>query len=239
MKAIDVKGVEIVYRSVKSNYLLNKNKNKQINAKDFKALKGVDLSIEQGKIIGLVGKNGSGKSTLLRTIAGIFNPDKGSIDLHNNTISLLAIGVGFKKTLTGYENIFLSGLLLGFSKQFIEEKVDDIIEFSELGDFIHRPVSSYSSGMYSKLAFSITSTLETDIILIDEVFSVGDANFKKKSYDRMLSLINDHSKTIVIVSHNLKTLEKLCNEVYWIHEGLVKEQGDPATVIKNYLEFIG
>lgn len=237
MNAIDVKNVQLTYKFKESSSLLKKGNDKK-KKKDHHALKGIDMTIENGKIIGLIGKNGSGKSTLLRTIAGIFNPDEGEIDLHGNSISLLAIGVGFKKELSGYDNIFLSGLLLGFSKKSIQEKLDEIIEFSELGDFIYRPVSSYSSGMYSKLAFSITSTLETDIMLIDEVFSVGDAKFKKKSYEKMLSLINDNNKTIVIVSHSLKTLKELCDEVYWIHEGEVRESGNPDTVIDHYEEFM-
>lgn len=204
----------------------------------FEALKGVSFEVEKGKILGIVGKNGSGKSTLLRSIAGIFSPDTGSIDLHGNTISLLSIGVGFQPALTGYENIFLSGMLLGFSEEQVKEKLDDIIEFSELGDFIYSPVKTYSSGMYSKLAFSITAILETDIMLIDEVLSVGDIQFKAKSYAKMKELIDDENRTVVIVSHSTATLRELCDEILWLHEGNIKMQGDCDEVLDKYQEFM-
>ena len=156
----------------------------------------------------------------------------------DNSISLLSIGVGFQKQLTGYENIYLSGMLLGYTKEEIDSKVKDIIEFSELGEFINRPVRSYSSGMYSKLAFSITAILETDIILIDEVLSVGDIHFKEKSYNKMKELISDSNRTVVIVSHSSKTIEELCDKVIWLHEGLIKEEGNPKKIMAKYEEFM-
>ena len=237
--AITVKDLHISYRSLKG-FSIKKSllKFKMNKAEVFEAVKGVSFEVEHGKILGIIGKNGSGKSTLLRSIAGIFSPDKGSINLHGNTISLLSIGVGFQNKLTGYENIFLSGMLLGFSQEEIKSRIDEIIEFSELGDFIYKPVSSYSSGMYSKLAFSITAILETDIILIDEVFSVGDVKFKKKSYEKMKELISDENRTVVIVSHSLGTLKKLCDQVLWLHDGKVKKIGDPEMVISAYEEFM-
>ena len=204
----------------------------------MKAVKGVTFNVEKGKILGIIGKNGSGKSTLLRSIAGIFSADSGSINLYGNSVSLLSIGVGFQKKLSGYENIFLSGMLLGFSENEIKEKIDSIIEFSELKDFIYKPVSTYSSGMYSKLAFSITAILETDIMLIDEVLSVGDVKFKEKSYNKMKELINDDNRTVVIVSHSLGTLKELCNEILWLHEGKIKEIGNPKEVIAHYEAFM-
>ena len=140
----------------------------------------MSFNVPKGNILGIVGKNGSGKSTMLNAIAGIFAPDSGTIDLKGNSVSLLSIGVGFQRELTGRENIILSGMLLGFSEKAVRERMEEIIEFSELGKFIDAPVRTYSSGMYSKLAFSITAILETDIMLIDEVLSVGDARFKKK-----------------------------------------------------------
>lgn len=139
--------------------------------------------------MGIIGKNGSGKSTLLRALAGIFSADEGTIDLHGHSVSLLSIGVGFQKKLSGRENILLSGILLGFTETQVREKMDEIIAFSELGDFIDLPVKTYSSGMYSKLAFSITAILETEIMLVDEVLSVGDAKFKKKSFKKIHNLI--------------------------------------------------
>jgi len=189
--AITVKDLKISYRTIKK-FSLRKTLFKPSKSKVeyFEAVKGVSFNIEQGKIVGIVGKNGSGKSTILRAIAGIFSADSGTIDLHGNTVSLLSIGVGFQPKLTGYENIFLSGMLLGFSEEQVKEKVDEIIAFSELGKFIHKPVRTYSSGMHSKLAFSITAILETPIVLIDEVFSVGDMKFKEKSYNKMKELIS-------------------------------------------------
>ncbi|MBE6010222.1 MAG: ABC transporter ATP-binding protein [Lachnospiraceae bacterium] len=204
----------------------------------FEALKGVSFELEKGEILGIIGKNGSGKSTMLRALAGIFSPDEGSIDLHGHGVSLLAIGVGFKGDLTGRENIFLSGMLLGFTKEYIEEKLDEIIEFAELGDFIEYPVRTYSSGMHSKLAFSITAILEADIMLIDEVLSVGDERFRKKSYEKMKSLISNKDRTVVIVSHSIPTLQELCTKVMWLHEGEVKEIGDPKEVLEHYREFM-
>ena len=237
--AITVKDLHISYRTLKG-FSIKKSllKLKMSKAEVFEAVKGVSFQVEKGKILGIIGKNGSGKSTLLRSIAGIFSADSGTIDLHGNSVSLLSIGVGFQNKLTGYENIFLSGMLLGFSEQQIKEKINDIIEFSELGKFIYKPVSCYSSGMYSKLAFSITAILETDIMLIDEVFSVGDIKFKKKSYNKMKELISDENRTVLIVSHSLGTLKELCNEVLWLHDGKIKQIGSPEEVIVAYEEFM-
>ena len=236
--AISVNDLHVYYRDMNRFSLKKGGLKSRGSGKIFKAVKGVTFEVPKGQILGICGKNGSGKSTLLRAISGIFSADKGSINLHGNSISLLSIGVGFQKQLTGYENIFLSGMLLGYSKEQIEEKVKDIIEFSELGDFIYRPVRSYSSGMYSKLAFSITAILETDIMLIDEVLSVGDIHFKEKSYNKMKELISDDNRTVVIVSHNSKTIIELCDKVIWLHDGLIKDQGDPETIMNEYEEFM-
>ena len=201
--AIEVKDLKITYKCVKSlslrKSLFHLKKSKM---EVYEALKGISFEVKKGEILGIVGKNGSGKSTLLRAIAGIFSADSGSIELESDSVSLLAIGVGFQKQLSGRENIMLSGMLLGFSEQQVRDKMDEIIEFAGLGKFIDMPVKTYSSGMYSKLAFSITAVLETDIMLIDEVLSVGDAKFKKKSYKKMKELIMDESRTVVIVSES-------------------------------------
>ena len=209
-----------------------------LNDKVFHAVKNISFEIPKGQIVGICGKNGSGKSTLLRAIAGIFSADRGEIDLHDNSISLLSIGVGFQKKLSGYENIFLSGLLLGFTEAQIKEKLEEIIEFSELGAFIHKPVNSYSSGMYSKLAFAITAILETDIMLIDEVLSVGDIHFKQKSYNKMKELISDENRTVIIVSHSSNTLRTLCDRVIWINEGVMMGDGDANEIVDKYEEFM-
>lgn len=237
--AITVKDLKLRYKclnrmSIKKSLLSIK----KTKVETFEALRGVSFEIPKGEILGIVGKNGSGKSTLLKTLAGIFAPDEGSIDLHGYSISLLAIGVGFQKRLSGRENILLSGLLLGFTEEQIREKMDEIINFAELGDFIDRPVKTYSSGMYSKLAFSITAVLNTDIMLIDEVLSVGDSKFKKKSFKKMQELIQDKNRTVVIVSHSTETLKKLCTSILWIHEGEVKMQGPTDEVLDIYEEFM-
>ena len=238
-KAISVKNLWVVYRSLKSvsskRALFTFGKNK---LDIFEAVKDVSFDIEEGQVVGLVGRNGSGKSTLLRAIAGIFSADKGNINLYGKTVSLLSIGVGFKTNLSGRENIFLSGLLMGFKKSEIQEKLDSIIEFSELGEFIDKPVKTYSSGMYSKLAFSITAIMETDIMLIDEVLSVGDEKFKKKSYEKIKELISDKTRTVIIVSHSMDTLQKLCDHIIWLNNGVLMKQGKTADVLPEYKEFM-
>ena len=237
--AIEVKDLKITYKCVKSlslrKSLFHLKKSKM---EVYEALKGISFEVKKGEILGIVGKNGSGKSTLLRAIAGIFSADSGSIELESDSVSLLSIGVGFQKQLSGRENIILSGMLLGFSEQQVRDKMDEIIEFAGLGKFIDMPVKTYSSGMYSKLAFSITAVLETDIMLIDEVLSVGDAKFKKKSYKKMKELIMDENRTVVIVSHSTETLEKLCTSLLWLHEGEVRMQGDTKTVLEAYNDFM-
>ena len=238
--AITVKDVKIRYRFLKKISLIKSmfSLKKFAKTEYFEAVKGISFEVKKGQILGIVGKNGSGKSTMLKAIAGIFSADEGYIDLHGNTVSLLSIGVGFKNALTGRENIYLSGMLLGFDKEKIDEKVDEIIEFSELGQFIDRPVKTYSSGMYSKLAFSITAILETEIMLIDEVLSVGDAKFKKKSYEKMKSLIDDKDRTVIIVSHSTDTLKNLFDNILWIHDGEMKMYGTTAEVLPKYDEFM-
>lgn len=239
-KAISVSDVKIRYRCFKKVSLLKTilAPHKYKKTELFEAVKGVTFDVPKGQILGIVGKNGSGKSTLLRAIAGIFSPDDGTIDLHGHSVSLLSIGVGFQNKLSGRENIYLSGMLLGFTKEQIDEKLDEIIEFSELGDFIDRPVKTYSSGMYSKLAFAITAILETEIMLIDEVLSVGDVKFKKKSYEKMKSLITNKDRTVVIVSHSSETLRQLCDTILWLHEGEIKMQGSCEDVLPKYEEFM-
>ncbi|HJC36231.1 MAG TPA: ATP-binding cassette domain-containing protein [Candidatus Merdibacter merdavium] len=236
--AIEVKDVHVRYRSMKS-FSLRKSLGQIRQRRDsYEALRGVSFTVPKGKIIGIIGKNGSGKSTLLKTIAGVFSPDEGTIDTFGNRLSLLAIGIGFQTTLSGYENIFLSGLLLGFTEKEIRARLPEIIEFSELGDFIYKPVQTYSSGMHSKLAFSITAFLDTEIILIDEVLSVGDMSFREKSYAKMKEIISNKDKTVMIVSHSNASILELCDDVLWIHDGLVKEYGPAAEVVENYEGFM-
>ena len=236
--AITVDNLHITYRGLKKTSIRASWKNFGNKIELFQALKGVSFEVEEGKILGIIGTNGAGKSTMLRAIAGIFSPDKGKIDLHGNTISLLSIGVGFNKKLTGKENIYLSGMLLGFSEEEIKSKEEEIIKFADIGSFIDKPVKTYSSGMYSKLAFAITAILETDIMLIDEVLSVGDAKFKEKSYNKMKELISDDHRTVLIVSHSLGTINELCNEVLWLNEGEVVMKGKPSDILPKYEKFM-
>ncbi len=236
--AVTVKDLHISYRGLKKTSIRASWKHFGDKVEVFEALKGVSFEIEEGKILGIIGQNGAGKSTMLRAIAGIFSPDKGSINLHGRSISLLSIGVGFNKKLTGKENIYLSGMLLGFSEEEIAAKEKEIIDFADIGDFIKKPVKTYSSGMYSKLAFAITAILETDIMLIDEVLSVGDAKFKEKSYNKMKELISDTHRTVIIVSHSLGTISELCDEVIWLEKGEVVMKGSAEEVIPKYQEFM-
>ena len=237
--AIEVKDVRINYKLMKK-FSIQRNllKRDAEKAEEFEAVRGISFEVEKGEILGIIGRNGSGKSTLLRAIAGVFAPNEGSIDLKGNSVSLLSLGVGFKDTLTGRDNIYLSGMLLGFTKGQVKEKEEEIIGFAELGDFIDMPVRTYSSGMYSKLAFAITSNLETDIILVDEVLSVGDERFQKKSLEKMEKLINDKDRTVIIVSHSIETLGGLCDRVLWMNDGEIMEIGETAKVLDEYQKFM-
>ena len=237
--AIEVKDLVISYQNLKKTSIKKTLLHLKRQKPDrFVAVKGISFYVREGEILGIIGKNGSGKSTTLNALAGIFSPDSGSIDLNGHSISLLSIGVGFIREMTGRENITLSGMLLGFTEEQVKAKEQEIIDFAEIGEFIDMPVRTYPSGMYSKLAFSITAILETDIMLIDEVLSVGDQKFKKKSYEKMKSLISNKDRTVVIVSHSIETLKQLCDTVMWMHEGQIKRIGDPDEVLDEYVAFM-
>ena len=237
--AIEVKDLVISYQNLKKTSIKKTLLHLKRQKPDrFVAVKGISFYVREGEILGIIGKNGSGKSTTLNALAGILSPDSGSIDLNGHSISLLSIGVGFIREMTGRENITLSGMLLGFTEEQVKAKEQEIIDFAEIGEFIDMPVRTYSSGMYSKLAFSITAILETDIMLIDEVLSVGDQKFKKKSYEKMKSLISNKDRTVVIVSHSIETLKQLCDTVMWMHEGQIKRIGDPDEVLDEYVAFM-
>ena len=237
--AIDITDLVISYQNLKKTSIKKSLLHfRHRTAERFVAVKGISFYVRQGEILGIIGKNGSGKSTTLNALAGIFSPDSGTIDLHGHSISLLSIGVGFQREMTGRENIILSGMLLGFSEEEVRAKEEEIVEFAELGDFIDMPVRTYSSGMYSKLTFAITAMLETDILLVDEVLSVGDEHFRKKSFAKMQELILDDNRTVLIVSHDIGTLRKLCTRVMWMHDGLIKEIGETDPVLDRYQEFM-
>lgn len=236
--AIKVNDVYLSYYTRKGISVKNIFRKRDTSQDAFQALKGISFELSRGKILGIVGKNGSGKSTLLRAIGGIFSVDSGSIELFDNKVSLLSIGVGFNNLLTGRENVVLSGMLMGFTREQITAKMDRIVEFAEIGEFIDKPVGTYSSGMYSKLAFSVATELNTDILLIDEVLSVGDEKFSVKSYYRTKELIQNRTHTVVIVSHNLTILEELCDEILWIHDGEIKMIGESSGILKEYKTFM-
>ena len=241
---ITLKDVVIKYKNINSigyrTFLkrLFKKGDVQKTKNIFTAVNGVSFQMYKGETVGIVGANGSGKSTLLRAIAGIYGIDDGIIRINCERISLLALGVGCQTRLSGRTNIYLSGYAMGFSKQEIEEKIDDIIEFSELGDFINKPVKTYSSGMYSKLAFSISAMLSTDVMLIDEVLSVGDIRFQKKSSKKILSMINDSERSVIIVSQSVSRLKEICNKVLWLNNSRQMMFGDANEVLDAYDKFM-
>lgn len=236
--ALEVNHVSIDYRNLMHMSMHQSLLQKGIKRTDIiRAVDDISFSVQKGKILGIVGRNGSGKTTLLRSIAGIFRPDEGYIDTKGNRVSLMAIGIGFNPNNTGRENILKSGMLLGCDLDYVKERMDEIIEFSELGDFIERPVRTYSSGMYSKLSFAVTAILDTDIMLVDEVLSVGDEHFRKKSYKRMEELMMSN-RTVLIVSHATDTLKKFCDEILWINDGKFMKLGPTEEVLEQYDEFM-
>lgn len=200
------------------------------------ALEDVSLEIYRSETLGVIGRNGVGKSTLLRLLAGIINPDKGTIhfDTHCHT-SLLSLQVGFIPQLTGRENAVLSGMLLGMHRKDIEARMDDIISFSELGDFIDQPIGAYSTGMRARLGFSVAFQVDPDLLLFDEALGVGDAEFREKSACAMRQKIRSN-RTVVLVSHNSQTIRNLCDRAVWIDKGSTRLVGDPDTVLAAYTE---
>ncbi len=234
--ALRVENLEIVYMPYHNMRIRNLLGRKEAKLMPIHAIKGLTFSVEKGEILGIVGRNGSGKTTLLRAIAGVFSPDGGSIDLCGNRVSLMALGVGFDPELSGRENIVLSGMMLGFSRREVKEGMENIIAFSELHDFIDYPVRTYSSGMYARLAFSITTFLSTDIMLIDEVLSVGDISFQEKSRRKMKELIEERRHTVLMVSHDINMLKRISDRVLWLEGGRLKEIGEKIHILNAYWE---
>jgi len=204
----------------------------------FAALKGVSFQVEEGKTLSIIGENGSGKSTLLKILAGISKPTAGTITTRGRISALIELGAGFHPEISGRENIFINGIILGLTKKKIHERIDKIVEFAELEDFIDNPVKSYSSGMYMRLGFSIAINVDPDILLIDEVLAVGDASFVPKCIDK-INEFKRKGKTIIFVSHDLSTVDRISDEVIWLKEGNIEMQGYPKRVIDAYLEYIG
>lgn len=216
---------------------LFKTLKKNIKYNDYYALKNVSFDVQKGDRVAILGLNGAGKSTLLKVIAGVYHPTEGTVVKKGKIIPLLELGAGFEKQYTGRENIFLYGAFLGYSKEFIESKIDEIIEFSELGKFIDMPIMNYSSGMRARLGFSIATIVQPEIIILDEVLSVGDARFKEKSEKKILSLMKD-DVTVLFVSHNIRQVKNICNKAVIIDKGTLVAQGDVDEVCAVYQKML-
>lgn len=206
---------------------------RKLQYEEFRALHGVSFEIKKGEVVGIVGNNGAGKSTLLKVISGILKPTEGKVTLGGNVVPMLELGSGFDFDLTGRENVFLNGAILGYSESFLKEKYDEIVAFSELGEFIDIPVRNYSSGMVMRLAFSIASQVSPDILIVDEILAVGDAAFQEKSYARMTELMS-HGTTVLLVSHNIDQIRRLCDRVIWLDHGRVVDEGDTNRICDLY-----
>ena len=209
------------------------------NKKEYREiLNNINLDIEKGETVALIGTNGSGKSTLLKLMTKIIYPNKGKVITKGKLTSLLELGAGFHPDFTGRENIYFNASIFGLTRKQIDDRLEQIIEFSELGDLIDTPVRTYSSGMYMRLAFSVAINVDADILLIDEILAVGDQHFQDKCFDKLMELKNS-DKTIVIVSHSLDSVKKLCNRAIWIYEGKVRMDGEVSEVIDEYLKICG
>ena len=207
---------------------------KRSHYEDRWVLKGISFSVKKGEAIGLIGHNGCGKSTTLKLLTKIMYPDSGTIEMCGRVSSLIELGAGFHPDMSGRENIYTNASIFGLTKKEIDNRLDDIIEFSELEEFIDNPVRTYSSGMYMRLAFSVAINVSANILLIDEILAVGDANFQKKCFDKLRE-IKAEGTTIVIVSHALEQIEQICETSYWIEDGFIKESGTPKYVHEHYL----
>lgn len=207
-------------------------KNK-LSYKEFWVLNNINFEIYDGEVVGIIGRNGSGKSTILKIISGILKPTRGNVEVNGNVVPMLELGSGFDHELTGRENIYLNGSILGYSEEFINSKIDEIIEFSEIGEFINEPIRNYSSGMLMRLAFSIATVVNPEILIVDEILAVGDENFQQKSKKRMLELMAGGT-TVLFVSHNLEEIRKMCDRVVWLDKGSIRMIGKSDEVCDSY-----
>jgi ABC-2 type transport system ATP-binding protein/lipopolysaccharide transport system ATP-binding protein len=205
----------------------------KLQYQDFTALQNISFSVYPGQTLGLIGRNGAGKSTLLKVISGILKPTEGSVTCRGNIVPMLELGSGFDFDLTGRENIFLNGAILGYQEDFLKEKYQEIVDFSELGDFIHSPIRNYSSGMLARLAFSVATVVNPEILIVDEILSVGDAAFQEKSHARMLELMGGGT-TVLFVSHNLSQIQEMCSQVLWLDHGHIRDFGDTIQICNEY-----
>jgi ABC-type polysaccharide/polyol phosphate transport system ATPase subunit len=240
--AIKVSNVHVTYRTslqkvptLKSAIVRLGRRERMV--REVKALQGVSFDVPHGKVTGVIGANGAGKSTLMRTVAGILAPSAGRIEVNGRVSTLLALGVGFNASLSGRENVTLGGLAGGLSRAQIKEKYEEIAAFAELEDFMDMPMRTYSSGMYSRLAFAVAVHMDPDILIIDEALSAGDAHFKQKAADKMNELVA-RASTMLLVSHALGTIKEMCDEAIWLHKGKLIRRGEPGEIIEAYTKFL-
>jgi ABC-type polysaccharide/polyol phosphate transport system ATPase subunit len=244
--AIRIKDVKVDYRTIvnpRANTLRHTvtnlgRKSKDRKARVINAVKGVTLDVPHGTVLGIIGANGAGKSTLMRAIAGILPPSSGEIVVNGRISTLLALGVGFNGQLSGRDNVVLGSLAAGLSRRQVDERFEQITRWAELEHAIDLPMKAYSSGMYGRLAFAVSTHLDPDVLLIDEALSTGDAHFRRKSYDKMQELVAQ-ARTIVIVSHGLAAIKEMCDDCVWMHQGEIVRHGEPDEVTDEYLEFQG
>lgn len=235
---VEMKGISMRYRTYQSRRRsLRESVFQTLLGRDARvdvwALRDVDLTIRKGESLGIVGRNGAGKSTLCLLLAGLMEPTKGEVDVDGKVSALLSLGAGFQRDLTGRDNILLNGVLLGHRYDEIQEKLDDIVAFSELGEHIERPVRTYSSGMRARLAFSIAASIQPEILILDELLGVGDHAFKEKSAARLQELVEE-SKALILVSHSMSSIRSLCSRVIWLHKGRIVADGPTEEVLKQY-----
>lgn len=237
-KIIEVKNVSMGYRvdrskvSTLKEWAVSKLK-RQLNYEMFWALSDVSFDVERGDVVGIIGRNGAGKSTILKLISGLFKPTDGTIITNGRIVPMLELGSGFDPELTGRENIYLNGAILGYTEEFLKNQYEDILEFSELREFIDRPIKTYSSGMMMRLAFSVATIVRPEILIVDEILAVGDDAFQKKSHAKMMELMHGGA-TVLYVSHNLTQVRDLCNKAIWLDRGKVLMQGETQLVCDAY-----
>lgn len=239
---IDIKDVSMRFNlGIEKNFSLKQGfvdmfKKGKKKREEFWALKDVNLEIKKGEVVGFIGSNGAGKSTLLKVVAGVMKPTKGHVDVYGNICPMIELGAGFDPQLTARENIYLNGAVMGYTKELIDSKFDEIVEFSELRNFLDVPVQNFSSGMTARLAFSIATIVDPEILIVDEILSVGDIAFQAKSERKMMEMINGGT-TVLFVSHSLEQIKKLCDKVVWLEHGVVQKTGGKE-VCDEYLKFM-
>lgn len=244
MSIIEVHNVTKEYRlgqitSLKQTLLNSLNRikgTKHEPRKEFKALDNVDFSVEPGEVLGIIGHNGAGKSTLLKILSGISNPTRGSVAIHGKIAPLIEVGAGFVGDFTGRENVYLNGSILGLSRREIDKKFDEIVDFAEMSQFIDTPVKRYSSGMQVRLAFAVATSIDAEILIVDEVLAVGDLAFQRKCFDRIEELIKRQKKTVLLVSHNIRQVQRLCDRVIMLEKGRVVGDGDTESICRQFYE---